>query len=515
MSVEHAEWLSALIELHHEAITKAWTDRVREQLASRYGQLPVSELSAFSSRGFAVLIDAVKTGSTHKFEAWVSEITFAILDANYDISVGVEAMQLLREAILTFVLQSEAPGPTKTVGAVTLLDNRLADMVTCFATIFAQGVKQRLLEQQQTEQLLETSESMLRVTSALLQKVITLEEVLNLVCFEARRLIGASGSAVLLVEDGWLTVTSSSGTPTPSLNRLSVENSFAGHVIAQGKPLLLNDSDHQIQAYYRNPGLVTLLAVPLQADEKSIGALDVINKPGGFREQDIRMLQLFANQAAIAIENAQLHERANQLAVLQERQRLARELHDSVTQAIYSINLYAEASRLALAAGKTAVANENLKELRNMAREATLDMRMLIFEMHQPAWEEEGLASALRTRLEAVEARSGLQTEFQVKGDHRLSLEVEEELYRIAQEALMNAVKHARAQKVIVRLNAEPNCFFLEVEDDGTGFDLTEADSGSGMGLKGIRERMQRVNGEVAIHSCVGKGTTIRVEVNT
>jgi signal transduction histidine kinase len=146
-----------------------------------------------------------------------------------------------------------------------------------------------------------------------------------------------------------------------------------------------------------------------------------------------------------------LHERGKQLAGLQERQRLARELHDSVTQAIYSINLYAEASRMALAAGKVAVASENLKELRSMAREATLDMRMLIFEMHQPAWEEEGLASALRIRLEAVEARSGLQTEFQVQGEERLPLIVEEELYRIAQEALTNAVRHAGAQKVIVR----------------------------------------------------------------
>ena len=96
-----------------------------------------------------------------------------------------------------------------------------------------------------------------------------------------------------------------------------------------------------------------------------------------------------------------------------------------------------------------------------------------------------------------------------------MSIEVEEELYRIAQEALTNAVKHARALKVIVRLNAEPNCFFLEIEDDGTGFDLAEVDTGSGMGLKGIRERMQRLNGELAIHSCIGKGTTIRVEVDT
>ena len=97
------------------------------------------------------------------------------------------------------------------------------------------------------------------------------------------------------------------------------------------------------------------------------------------------------------------------MAIVEERQRLARELHDSVTQALYSVNLYAEAARMALSAGKADVATDNLQELRNMVREAMLDMRMLIFELHPPALEEEGLATALQTRLEAVEARSGLR----------------------------------------------------------------------------------------------------------
>jgi signal transduction histidine kinase len=515
VNAKQAEWLAALIELHREAIGRVWTERVRQQLAARYERPPLAELAVVSLRGLSALIEAIETDSARNLDAWVSEIATASLDAGYDISAGVEAIQMLREAILPFVLEADAPEPSQTLDAIILLDSRLRIMLTRFATIFTEAVKQRLLEQQQTAQLLANSESMLRVTSALLQKIVTLEEVLELVCFEARRLIGASGSAVLLVEGGWLMVTTSSGTPSPSLDRLAIGDSFAGHVIAQGKPLLLNDSDGQIQAYYRNPDLKALLAVPLKAGETIIGALDVVNKPGGFGEKDIQILRLFANQAAIAIENARLHERGKQLAVLQERQRLARELHDSVTQAIYSINLYAEASRMALAAGKVAVASENLKELRSMAREATLDMRMLIFEMHQPAWEEEGLASALRIRLEAVEARSGLQTEFQVQGEERLPLIVEEELYRIAQEALTNAVRHAGAQKVIVRLNAEPDRYFLEIEDDGRGFDSADAGHGGGLGLRSMRERVQRINGELTIHSAAGAGTAIRVEVNT
>ncbi|KPK06506.1 MAG: histidine kinase, partial [Anaerolineae bacterium SG8_19] len=192
---------------------------------------------------------------------------------------------------------------------------------------------------------------------------------------------------------------------------------------------------------------------------------------------------------------------------------LARELHDSVTQALYSVNLYAEAARMALSAGKAEIAADNLQELRNMAREAMLDMRMLIFELHPPALEEEGLASALQARLEAVEARSGLQSEFHIKGEMRLPLSIEEELYRIAQEALTNAVKHARAQKVIVRLYADHDHFCLEVQDDGRGFDPVAAEQSGGLGLRSIEERVQRINGEMTIDSGPGEGTTLRVEV--
>jgi signal transduction histidine kinase len=170
---------------------------------------------------------------------------------------------------------------------------------------------------------------------------------------------------------------------------------------------------------------------------------------------------------------------------------------------------------MALASGKTEVAAENLQELRHMAREAMLDMRMLIFELHPPILKQEGLAGALQARLEAVEARSGLQTEFQIEGEKRLPLSVEEELYRIAQEALANAVRHARAQQVTVRLYADSGRFYMEVQDDGTGFDLATAEQSGGSGLRNIKERVRRINGELTLESLPGEGTTLRVGVET
>lgn len=373
-----------------------------------------------------------------------------------------------------------------------------------------------ITDREKTALLLNASESLQRVTTALLQHLTTLDDVLSIVCAEACRLSGAAGSAVLLWEGGAaLQVKSSCGAPLPVIQRLSVNDSFAGTVVKQKRPLLLNDPQSQNQAYQHNPTLKTLLAIPLCVDETILGVLDVVNKPGGFSKADMRLMRLFADQAAIAIEHAQLHQQAEKLAVIEERQRLARELHDSVTQAIYSVTLYADAARMALNAGKQDVAADHLQELRNMAREAILDMRLLIFELHPPVLEKEGLATAVQTRLETVEARSGLQSVFHVEGDEsRLPLAVEEDLYRIVQEALTNAVKHARAQQVTVRLRFDSRHFELEVGDDGIGFDPARAGNSGGLGLRGIAERVRRIGGQLRVESAPEKGTVLKVGVD-
>ena len=371
-------------------------------------------------------------------------------------------------------------------------------------------------ERQQTASLLNASESLQRVTTALLQHLTTVDDVMGIVCDEACRLTRAEGSAVLLLEDETgLQVKSSSGLPLPIFGRLPVDQAFAGQVIRQKEPLLLDNPQNWVHAYDRNPAVQSLLAVPLCVDKTALGVLDVVNKPGGFSEADVRVMKLFADQAAVSIEHAQLHQRAEKLAVLEERQRLARELHDSVTQAIYSVTLYADAARMALAAGKQEVASSHLQELRSMAREAMLDMRLLIFELHPPVLEKEGLATAVQTRLETVEARSGLQSSFHVEGEEqRLPLFIEEDLYRIVQEVLNNAVKHARAQQVTVHMLFAEHHFELEICDDGIGFDPAVARQSGGMGLRSIQERAQRIGGLLTVDSRPDKGSALKIEVD-
>ena len=361
------------------------------------------------------------------------------------------------------------------------------------------------------------SESFNRVLVSLLQKTV-LEQVLDIVCTEAQGLIGATGSAVLLLTDrAWLEVKHRLGKPLAAVEPVPVDGSLAGQVVRQGAPVLLNDPAlfERAQVYQWPSDLTALLAVPLHVNGEVIGVLDVVNKAGGFTAEDVPILSLFANQAAMAIEHARLQRQAEQLAVLAERQRLARELHDSVTQSLYSVTLYANASVLALAAGKSDVAAGYLQELQETAQEGMRDMRLLIFQLHPPVLEAEGLVAALQARLAAVEGRAGLQTEFRIEGERRLPVAIEEELYWIAQEALNNVRKHAVAQHVTVHLHFAAASVRLEVQDDGVGFDpeaVRSAGRGGG-GLRSLTERTVRLGGKLTYESKPSKGTRVIVEV--
>ena len=361
------------------------------------------------------------------------------------------------------------------------------------------------------------SESFNRVLVSLLQKTV-LEQVLDIVCAEAQGLIGATGSAVLLLTDrAWLEVKHRLGKPLAAVEPVPVDGSLAGQVVRQGAPVLLNDPAlfERAQVYQWPSDLTALLAVPLHVNGEVIGVLDVVNKAGGFTAEDVPILSLFANQAAMAIEHARLQQQAEQLAVLAERQRLARELHDSVTQSLYSVTLYANAAVLALAAGKSDVAAGYLQELQETAQEGMRDMRLLIFQLHPPVLEAEGLVAALQARLAAVEGRAGLQTEFRIEGERRLPIAIEEELYWIAQEALNNVRKHAAAQHVTVHLHFAAASVCLEVQDDGVGFDpqAVRAEGRGGGGLRSIAERTVRVGGKLTYESKPGEGTRVIVEV--
>lgn len=386
------------------------------------------------------------------------------------------------------------------------------DLANGIANSVALTIENARLYEEASQRLAET-QALQRITSGLLQKA-KLEEILDIVCHEALKLTGATGSAVLLLEnDQWLRVTNLAGETSSVPARIPIQVPLAGFDIYKGEPVLVNDPAGLQQGFFRDLELQSLLVAPLRVDSSVIGAIAAGNKPEGFTQNDIRIISLFADQAAIVIEHTQLHQREEQNVVNEERGRLARELHDSVSQALFSANLYAEAARMALSSERKEVALENLEKLRGMTREAILEMRLLIFELHPVVLEKEGLIAALQARLAAVEGRAGLETEIRVEGEESLPISISQELYRIAQESLNNIVKHARAHQITLHLKFDDRSISMEIHDDGIGFDPKAARQSGGMGLRGIQERVHRVGGKLRIKSSPQGGTILRVTV--
>ncbi len=257
------------------------------------------------------------------------------------------------------------------------------------------------------------------------------------------------------------------------------------------------------------------LGLPLLSGERRIGLLNVLgDEANHYTTSDIELARTYANQLAVAVDNIYLKDQAGLTAAAEERSRIARELHDSVTQALYSMTLLADATILALTAGKLEAVAERLARIKDVAHEAMTEMRWLVYNLHPTVLADAGLAPALQERLEAVEARSGVKAHFQVKGQPRLSPASERELFWVAQEGLNNALRHAHASQVWVDLAYEDSRCRLTIRDDGVGFRPDAAEPYGGYGLANMRARLAQINGELKIITKLHEGTTLEIEVN-
>ena len=203
---------------------------------------------------------------------------------------------------------------------------------------------------------------------------------------------------------------------------------------------------------------------------------------------------------------------AEELAIANERTRLARDLHDSVAQTLYGLTLQAEAASRQLAAGQEEAVQGHLQAMREETRQTLQEARLLIFELRPPVLEASGLAAALKARIEAVEARGGMAVHLDLQDISGLDPALEMGLYRIAQEALNNVAKHAAATELDVRLAQNGESVTLFIADNGQGFDPGAVPDGRA-GLQGMAERVAQLHGNLTIQSTPGQGTEINVEV--
>lgn len=252
------------------------------------------------------------------------------------------------------------------------------------------------------------------------------------------------------------------------------------------------------------------ILVPLMLKGALVGCLTLLHhRPGVFGAGQLRLLQALADQAAVAVENSRRYSQIQVTAAQAERSRLSRDLHDSVTQMLYSLTLFAEAGRQQMDQGGHDKTAQHLEQIRETAQQALREMRLMVYELRPSVLKEIGLVEALRRRVEAVERRAGVEAEVAAEAADRIPVSLEEDLFRIALEALNNSLKHSSSTRVTIRLKGQPEGVRLEVADNGKGMNSTKAYEEGGWGLTSMRERAGRLGGEVTIHSISGEGTTI------
>ncbi len=395
--------------------------------------------------------------------------------------------------------------------AFNSMTGQLRDLIT--------GLERRVIDRTEALQRralqLETSAQVSRQATSILNIHDLLVQVVELI----RDLFGYYHVFIHLVDpDGdHLVCRASSDRVIPETYSLEIgPGSINGEAALSNRALLVNDVSTDPR-YLADPRLAETraeLVVPLRVGNRVIGTLDVhATQPARFTPEDVLVLQSLGDQISIAIENARLYEQSRELAVLEERNRLARELHDSVIQSLYSLSLMAEGWRRLANAGGELRTEDYLRRFGEITQQALKEMRLLVYEMRPPVLEQEGLIGALRQRLDAVEQRSGVEARLIAEELVDLPLQAEAEIYWIAQEALNNSLKHAGATAVSIHTYLEDHQVVFEFSDNGCGFDLTTASRSGGMGLANMAARAGKLGGRLDIVTNPAQGTTIRIQL--
>jgi signal transduction histidine kinase len=264
-----------------------------------------------------------------------------------------------------------------------------------------------------------------------------------------------------------------------------------------------------------HPQMRSFLGVPIVARGEIVAAFYLTDCEGAdeFSEADQRLIEMLAAHAALAIENARLLERSRELSIVEERNRLARELHDAVSQKLFGLVLGAESAATLLDRDAGAAA-EQIAQLGELAQDALAELRGLIFELRPASLEEEGLAATLRKQVDMLERVHGRAIELRITGAAKAAPESAGEVLRIAQQALENALRHADAERIELRLQGRDGRLTVTVADDGVGFDPAAPGLRSRrLGLTSMEERARALGGTLVVVSRPGEGTTVTLEV--
>ncbi|MFE9247316.1 GAF domain-containing sensor histidine kinase [Streptomyces sp. NPDC007088] len=368
------------------------------------------------------------------------------------------------------------------------------------------------------------------VSSALLamSRPLEVHDVLKTIVASARELLDAEYAALGVPDDhggfAQFVVDGVSEEQWKAIGPLPRQHGILAAMLHEGRTERLADvrEDPRFKRWpAAHPDMSDFLGLPVRYGGETIAALFLANKKRpkpdgvcGFTEEDEDLLGILGQHAAIALTNARLYERSRELTIAEERSRLAHELHDAVSQKLFSLRLTAQAAA-ALVDRDPVRAKDELHQVAQLAAEAADELRAAVVELRPAALDEDGLVQTLRTQIRVLDRAHAAHLSFSSGGVRALPAAQEEALLRVAQEALHNALRHSGATRVDVTLYRDgANGAVLRVMDDGSGFDPGAVRAaGRHLGLVSMRDRAGTAGGRLRVRSAPGKGTTIEMEV--
>jgi ligand-binding sensor domain-containing protein/signal transduction histidine kinase len=293
---------------------------------------------------------------------------------------------------------------------------------------------------------------------------------------------------------------------------------IVGKVLATGKPLIVTDVNPEdlrpdVRAAIIAEGIRSFVHLPIVVDHRVVGVFNIsFTRPDFIAEDTVRVFSALVNRASISIANMELFEQTKDLAVMEERNRLARDLHDSAKQKAFAALAQLGTAR-GILNGHGNSATMHLSEAENLVTDVIQELTFLVQEIYPIALQEKGLPTTLREYIFEWENRNDVTVQLSTRNERRLPIDVEQAIYRVSQEALANVARHSHARRVDMSLVYNSDSVQLSVSDDGCGFDVNLKIHG--MGLRSIRERVSSIHGTVQIQSAPGHGTRLLVQVPT
>lgn len=517
--------LAALVELHLAEIADSWTEKALQVSRASARELWTDILSATVTTGLRAVVDVLHTGSADAAQPFLVQFSAMCLRSGFENSSAIELLLLCKAAILPVIVRSVSS--LHTVETMVLdLDTCLRWIIRDFNTLYVAGTNRRLREQHQRVV------SMLRMGASDPASIIT-DEVLRQVGEGIMIAAEVDHCDFYMRDENQRHLTPRLGVRKTPLSQIATQffmntppdlttDVFMQELLDRKEPLVSYNAlvdTRTDKTAVEGMGSTSVLAVPLLMNGRvfAIAVTGTFYQYRTFTEEQVELAWDIARAATLVLENSQLQQQSRHIAALEERERLAREIHDNLAQALSILKLQASNIDDLINAGQIDLARTFLTEMKNTATEAHTDAREAILGLRNSASTASELLPTIRAWLDKFRRTNGIDTRLIVQDEILIPLPplAVIQLTRILQEALTNVRKHARAEVVWVTLERDGGSLITTVEDDGVGFDAEKvlSERQNRVGLQIMRERVEGLGGSLRVETGIGQGTRVVIQI--